>query len=68
MDYGLSSAISTCGDLFQSLRDGAPRWTAPELVENQVPSHAGDIYSFGCIAFHVYIHILFYSTTLTDAI
>ncbi|KAJ8595839.1 hypothetical protein M405DRAFT_279455 [Rhizopogon salebrosus TDB-379] len=34
------------------------RWTAPELIsdddEDQVSSHYNDIYSFGCIALHIF--------------
>lgn len=54
-DYGLSSVVSMCGELFQSYHCGALRWTAPELIDDddQELGHASDIYSFGCIMLHV---------------
>ncbi|KAG1778361.1 kinase-like domain-containing protein [Suillus placidus] len=58
-DYGLSSVVSTCGELFQSYHCGALRWTAPELISDEdqeldnVSSCYSDIYSFGCIMLHV---------------
>ncbi|KAG0701589.1 kinase-like domain-containing protein [Suillus ampliporus] len=58
-DYGLSSVVSACGDLFQSYHCGALRWTAPELISDddqevgKVSSRCSDIYSFGCVMFHV---------------
>ncbi|KAG2126827.1 kinase-like domain-containing protein [Suillus clintonianus] len=58
-DYGLSSVVSTCGELFQSYNCGALRWTAPELINDDdqefgnVSSRDSDIYSFGCIMLHV---------------
>ncbi|KAG1786885.1 kinase-like domain-containing protein, partial [Suillus variegatus] len=55
VDYGLSSVISMCGELFQSYHCGALHWTAPELIDDddQELSNASDIYSFGCIMLHV---------------
>ncbi|KAG1749526.1 kinase-like domain-containing protein, partial [Suillus lakei] len=58
-DYGLSSVVSTCGELFQSYHCGALRWTAPELISGDdqelgnVSGCYSDIYSFGCIMLHV---------------
>lgn len=54
-DYGLSSVVSMCGELFQSYHCGALRWTAPELIDDddQELGHASDIYAFGCIMLHV---------------
>ncbi|KAG2108013.1 kinase-like domain-containing protein [Suillus discolor] len=54
-DYGLSSVVSMCGELFQSYHCGALRWTAPELIDDddQELRNASDIYSFGCIMLHV---------------
>lgn len=56
-DYGLSSVVSMCGELFQSYHCGALRWTAPELISNDDQELGNeyyiDIYSFGCIMLHV---------------
>ncbi|KAG2131261.1 kinase-like domain-containing protein, partial [Suillus bovinus] len=54
-DYGLSSVVSACGELFQSYHCGALRWTAPELIsdDDQDGNEYSDIYSFGCIMLHV---------------
>lgn len=57
-DYGLSSIVSACGELFQSHHCGALRWMAPELINDDqelgnVSSCYSDIYSFGCIMLHV---------------
>lgn len=57
-DYGLSSIVSTCGELFQSYHCGALRWMAPELISDDqelgdASSCYSDIYSFGCIMLHV---------------
>ncbi|KAG1854798.1 kinase-like domain-containing protein [Suillus subalutaceus] len=58
-DYGLSSVVSMCGELFQSYHCGALRWTAPEMISNDDQEldnesrYCIDIYSFGCIMLHV---------------
>ncbi|KAG2136414.1 kinase-like domain-containing protein [Suillus clintonianus] len=60
-DFGLSNILGKVSrsDAQHSVRPGAIRWTAPELLEQHQtdikPTTQNDIYSFGRVMFHVII-------------
>ncbi|KAG0708299.1 kinase-like domain-containing protein [Suillus ampliporus] len=56
-DFGLSTALGEdSASEGSDIRRGAIRWTAPELLSrssNVTPDTPNDMYSFGCVMFHV---------------
>ena len=59
-DFGLSVFAEGKSKNYASLRGGADRWLAPELLDperfgfhDDRPTYAGDIYSFACVCLEV---------------
>ena len=54
-DFGLSvlidAGMSTMG--VTTMREGAVRWMAPEVIESGECTTEGDVYSFGCVCLEV---------------
>ncbi|HVW86007.1 MAG TPA: serine/threonine-protein kinase, partial [Bryobacteraceae bacterium] len=52
MDFGLAKIESSDNDIFETRNDfpaGAPYFMAPEILRNERPSVASDIYAFGLV-------------------
>lgn len=59
-DFGLAVFAEGRSKNYASLRGGAERWLAPELLHperfgfhDDRPTYAGDIYSFACVCLEV---------------
>ena len=68
-DFGLATVLG--GQLGSraiegtTVRPGAIRWTAPELLaSHSEPTTQNDMYSFGCVMFHVSLEVCKLVSTL----
>ncbi|KAG1728742.1 kinase-like domain-containing protein [Suillus paluster] len=54
-DFGLSMILAEAENAtFNSCHPGNTRWMAPEAVEDEKPTKAGDIYSYGCVMLQIF--------------
>lgn len=55
-DFGMSVALDVTSTGFTtSIVGGATRYLAPELMDTQPRTFAGDVYAYGCICLEVMV-------------